>query len=364
MRHFIQRHAPRLAAACAGAVLCMGSWAATYNNVVFFGDSLSDTGNAYVAGVPTGYAPLQYTDNTGNGLWVNTFAALASQAADATRSTAGGNNFAYGGARTGSNANAAGPLYLNQQVAAYLAGTGNTADGGSLYAILMGGNDLAAIITGASQSAGAAAFSTATGGGTPLQVQQAAQAAAASVIGSGVMAGMTSLANQVQALYGAGARNFLLFNAPDVLPTPLFQGQLASLPADQQGLLTLVGQSTVNAWNNAFLQTVANLSAGLAGEDIDTVDLNALGMKVLANQASYGFDGSSQACWQSPTNICADPSTRFFWDGFHPNSRMHSLLAAEAAAAVGIQAVPVPGTLALGLLALGLVARQQRQRRG
>lgn len=362
MRQFFKRHAHRLAAACAGAALSVGSWAATYNHVVFFGDSLSDTGNAYINGVPAGYAPLQYTDNTGNGLWVNTFAAQAGQAGDATRSSNGGLNFAYGGARTGSNANPAGPLYLNQQVAAYLASTGGAADSGSLYAILMGGNDLAAIITGASQSAGAAAMAAAAGGATALQVQQAAQAAANSVIGSGVLAGMTSLSTQVQALYGAGARNFLLFNAPDVLPTPLFQGQLASLPADQQGLLTLVGQGTVSTWNAMFLQTVAGLKAGLTGEDIDTVDLNALGMQVLANQASYGFDGSTEACWQSPTNICANPSTRFFWDGFHPNSRMHSLLAAEAATAVGINAVPVPSTLALGVLALGLMARQRRQR--
>ena len=327
----------RFAAVCfaAGAVGAISTaHAGPYSNIYFFGDSLSDTGNVAALGSPNpaGYAPGQYVDTAGNGSWVNTFAATLGT--NATNSLAGGNNFAYGGAQTGASVGANVP-YLNQQVTSYLTRSGGAASSSALYVILMGGNDIASIIGAASTSA------------TP-----------AAVVSAGIGAGMTSLATQVQTLFAAGARNFLLFNAPDVLPTPRFQGVLASLPNDAaRAGLTGLSNQIVTGWNGAFTQTVGQLRAGLTGEDIDTVDLFGLGTNILANLTGNGFDGSTAPCYNNGV-ICADPAHRFFWDSFHPDSTVQTFIAQAA-----LRAVPLPGTLLLmvaGLLAFASVHRAKR----
>jgi outer membrane lipase/esterase len=326
-----------VAALClAAGTIGVAQAAPSYSNVYFFGDSLSDTGNAATLSgstLPAGYATGQAVDNTGNGLWVNTFAAALGT--NATNSLAGGNNFAYGGGQTGVNGGIGVP-YLDQQVTRYLTRTSGAASSSALYVILMGGNDIASIIGTASTSANPAAAVTA-----------------------GITAGMTSLSTQIQTLYGAGARNFLLFNAPDVLPTPRFQGVLASLPNDAaRAGLTVLANQIVAGWNGAFTQTVSQLRLGLAGEDIDTVDLFGIGATGLANLTGLGYDGSTAPCYNNGV-ICANPSTRFFWDTFHPNSRVH-LAVADAA----LHAIPVPGSLLLmstGLLLLVAVGRSKKR---
>jgi outer membrane lipase/esterase len=313
--------------------------AGPYSALYVFGDSLSDVGNVAAAtglaqpqigsAAPlppgqVGYATGQWTDNQGNGVWANTVAQSLGVAMGP--SLAGGTNYAWAGARTGTNPSATGAWYLNQQVSSYLSNSGGTASSTALYAILIGGNDIAAIIGDA-----------AAPGANP-----------ADVIGAGVTAGIGSIVSQVQTLYGAGARNFLLFNAPDVLPTPRFQSTLASLPDNTfRAGLTFVANSTTAAWNSAFANAVLALRAGLNGEDIDTVDLFGSGSATLANLAAFGYDGSTAPCYVSPSMICSDPKTRYFWDPFHPGSTVHTQVAGLALAAI-----PLPGVV--GLLALGL----------
>jgi outer membrane lipase/esterase len=333
------------------ALAGMGSaLAAPYSAVYVFGDSLSDTGNVKIASglaqpqigsntpLPAGqvgYADGRWVDNQGAGVWVDTFAPALGGASVA--SLAGGTNYAWAGARTGTNASPTGAWYLNQQVGSYLTNSGGTASSTALYAILIGGNDIAAIIESASAN----------------------PASAATIIGAGVTAGLGSIQSQVTTLYSAGARNFLLFNAPDVLPSPRFQQILGSLDAAGQAGLTFVANSTVTAWNTNFANMVAGLRGGLVGEDIDTFDLAGFGVAqggTASSLAANGYDGSTAPCYVNATTICSTPATRFFWDPFHLNSRVHSQLAAAS-----IAAVPLPGVL--GLMALGfgvmLVARRK-----
>src|SRR5271155_3416349 len=81
----------RVAAAVVAMIVFGSSWAtasaaSTSNNVIIFGDSLSDVGNAYAAGntalVPPNYVTGEYTDGTTttprsaiSGLWIEQLAA-------------------------------------------------------------------------------------------------------------------------------------------------------------------------------------------------------------------------------------------------------------------------------------------------
>jgi outer membrane lipase/esterase len=123
-------------------------------SLYFFGDSLSDTGNLSLASggafpdrsLP--YAPGQFTDNYGGGVWAAQFASLYGQATAARPSLAGGNNYAWASATTG-NGNVPG---LAGQVATYLdplAGPAGNSQASDLFAIVIGGNDLRAALLAA-----------------------------------------------------------------------------------------------------------------------------------------------------------------------------------------------------------------------
>ena len=76
-----------------------------FTNMVVFGDSLSDTGNILIStggAIPT--APY-FNGRFSNGpVWIDTLTAGLGLPAGAVASFAGGNNYAFGGARTGTDA--------------------------------------------------------------------------------------------------------------------------------------------------------------------------------------------------------------------------------------------------------------------
>ncbi|MQM34974.1 MAG: PEP-CTERM sorting domain-containing protein, partial [Candidatus Accumulibacter phosphatis] len=63
---------------------------------------------------------------------------------------------------------------------------------------------------------------------------------------------------------------------------------------------------------------------------------------------AYGFDVTDQACVNNLLNGQCNPATWMFWDGVHPTTRTHEILAARF-----FSAVPEPS--AILLLAIGLV---------
>ncbi|MBP8195063.1 MAG: PEP-CTERM sorting domain-containing protein, partial [Azonexus sp.] len=74
---------------------------------------------------------------------------------------------------------------------------------------------------------------------------------------------------------------------------------------------------------------------------------------IVANPAAYGLADASTAC--AADGAC-DASQAFFWDGIHPTSAGHQVMARLAVAAI-----PEPATgLLLGLAFLGLAATRRR----
>jgi outer membrane lipase/esterase len=297
--------------------------AAHVGDIVFLGDSLSDTGNIWYA--TSGFPPPPYNqgtqgaapDRTGGQWsdmlgpsWPTVFAGMYGQYA--TPSAVGGNNYAWGGARTGTNPDATAAPWLNQQVGQYL--LGNSPDEQTLFSVMIGGNDVA-------NNLGSAAA---------------------------IQSGIASITASINALYAAGGRQFLVANVPDIGATPRFQEVDQQMP----GAAALATATTLQ-WNMALDAALAALN--LADARIYLLDLYALGKdpELLA-----GYANITDACL-TQQSMCDDPSTYFYWDSFHPTSTTHATIARFAALAVG---VPEPAALTLLLFGLGAIALASRRR--
>lgn len=294
------------------------------DNIVFFGDSLSDTGNIWYAtgGFPlppynqgsSGGAPDftggQWSDPLGPS-WPTVFASMFGLTA--TPSVVGGNNYAWGGARTGVNPDPFGAPWLDQQVGLY-ATTGTPPSGRTLASVMIGGNDVANNLTNPSATTD----------------------------------GINSIITQLGILRDLGVSDIIVANVPDVGATPRFQELDAAAP----GTAGLATASTL-AWNTALMAALSDFDS--MGTNVGLLDLFGLGQDPMllssyTNLTDPCFTGSS---------VCANPAEYFYWDSFHPSSTAH----AQIARAAFLVTVPVPGSLALlclGFTTLLLGARRKR----
>lgn len=297
---------------------------ATFNNIVFFGDSLSDTGNVWWAsekkqplapyfqgtsGFGVAFTGGQWSDYLGPS-WPSVFAQKYGLLA--TPSFVGGNNFAWGGARTGVNPGGI-PPWLEQQVDQYL-GTSPQSIATTLHSVMIGGNDVGSLVAGDPAA-----------------------------IGPGILSGVTSLIGSLTELYAAGGRQFLVANVPDVGDTPLLRSAGPAAAAGATGVSM--------AWNSALDTALRGLH--LPDASIGFLDLFALG-KDPANLA--GLENTTDACFSNGI-VCQDPTKYFYWDPFHPTSRSHALIANAAALAV-----PEPETYLLFAVGLAALAWRSRKR--
>jgi len=289
-----------------------------YDGIVVFGTSLSDSGNAFAlrggANTPPDYvvdpllipsAPYARGGHhfTNGATWVEQYArsrGLAGTVQPAFRgSSAIATNYAVAAARAyddGRNVN------LSAQVDAFLDATGGVASPRALYVIEMGGNDLRDALV---------AYPT----GHQAVIQQA----------------LASIAANIGRLYGAGARNFLVWSAPNPGLTPAIRyldtlapgtAQLATglTMAFNGGLANIVGQ-----WSTAPGITIARL------------DAFALLNGIVADPAASGLTDVTTACitpHEAPF-ACTNPDEFLFWDGIHPTAAVHAVIAQRVASVLG-----------------------------
>lgn len=324
------------AAAFVCAIGALPLQAQAYSRLFVFGDSLSDSGNNSLAllgnlgGVPQiipndGYVPTFPYAPAGvysNGpVWATSFAAQLGLSA--LPSLAGGTNFAFGGAETRLNGDPPSgfPFSLTSQVGMALTAFHGALPGDALYVVAGGGNNARRAL----ESLGAAPT-------LPQIVSTFSQASAEFAIDIG---------NIVDSLQAAGARNIVVWNAPNIGATPAARAQGASAA----GLGTLLALNL-----NSALDYRLSTETG-----VTTFDVFGLVGQVVANPALYGLSNATNAC---VTNVCTEPSKYLFWDGIHPTAAGHQILANAVLAAV----VPEPGAVWLmmaGLVGLGMVLRRR-----
>ena len=283
----------------------------SHGQIVVFGDSLSDPGNGFVfvrrSSTPPDYgmdallipeAPYARGGHhlTNGATWIEQFArprGLARNVQPAFRgSSPHALNFAIGTARA--REDGANPS-LALQVGAYLQKTGFMASPTALYVIQIGANDIRdAVATG-----------------SPVQGLLILQSAASAV------------ASAVQTLYAAGARNFLIWSAPDAGLTPTVRLIDSLVPG------TAAAASLATSTFNAALWAALAPLAALPGISLVPFDANALVNAMVSSPASFGLTNVTDAC--VTPNVapyaCRNPDEYLFWDGIHPTAAVHAIIA-------------------------------------
>ncbi len=283
---------------------------APFDRIVTFGTSLSDSGNAFAirggANTPPDYLldPLLVPaapyarggHHFSNGTtWVEQFSqsvGLAGSARPAFQDSGNATNYAVGAARAhedGLNLN------LSAQVEAFLQQVNHVAPAEALYAIEMGGNDIRDALV-------------AYPGGSNA------------ILGDAII----SISNNVARLYAAGARNFIVWRAPNVGLTP-------AIRTLGPGAIAL-GTGLTRAFNGGLDGAVTQLS-GLPGIKIVRLDAYRLLNDIVNDPAAFGLSNVTSAC--VTPNIapfeCDHPDDFLFWDGIHPSRAAHGIIAQEAA---------------------------------
>jgi outer membrane lipase/esterase len=319
------------------AVLVLSSLAASasaYSSLVIFGDSLSDSGNnSLVPGIGanpgqviTGdsYIPSQtysaapFGTYSNGPVWATQFAGMLGLGL--TPSLIGGNNYAFGGAKTGIGSDT--PSLIDQ-TSMFLGNNGGVADSNALYVVAGGGNNVRA---------------------TMDTLMTTSPSAFASVIGAAATQYALDIASIVDRLQSAGAKNIIVWNAPNLGVVPAVTSIEPYAPGIS-GLASLVSQS----FNSM-------LGMRLSGEvGVKTFDLYG----IAAQAAADGFTNTTNACGAAINAAnCTDINKAMFWDGIHPTTAAHGLIARGML----VTAVPEPETWALMLAGLGFIGYRTRRR--
>ncbi|MEH2228527.1 MAG: SGNH/GDSL hydrolase family protein [Nostoc sp.] len=300
--------------------------AQNYEDIYVFGDSFSDTGNAFNATNKT-FPPSStyFNGRFSNGpVWVEYLAQ------DLGLSFNPRNNFAYGGATTGVN-NISDPALpgLQTQIANFTA-ENPSANPNALYIVWAGAND----------------YFSYFGGGVPNPNQAVANISAA----------VTSLAV-------IGAEDFLVVNQPDLgkFPVANFNSQIPSL------------FSTLTDAHNSSLNATINFLNQRLGPHLNIIpfNVNDLFSRIITEPKEFGLTNATNYCIQDlsvvpltlPTQpVACNPDKFLFWDPVHPTTAAHRLIGESAFLVLKPVSVPEPSNV-LGVLAFssfGAVSVLQR----
>ena len=281
--------------------------ASVIQELVVFGDSLSDSGNLFLA---SGNPPPPYFQGRfSNGPNYVDYLGQALNIAVAP-SLLGGNNYAWGAARARMDTPVGGGLSIPgvaTQVNMYLnAQAGAPVPVDALTIMHIGNNDVADAVD----------QNLTLGQATPFYSQV-----------------IQEITQAMQTLQNQGAREFLVPLVPDWSITPEY---LNDSNAQQLSFL----------FNQMYTQALTSMP----GLDILIFDTPAAIESTLAH-----FNNTTMSCLSTG---CQNPEDFFFFDNFHPTTRAHLLLSQEV-----LLAIPSPSTLMLMLL-IGLLVTTRRLKLG
>ncbi|HEY0205833.1 MAG TPA: SGNH/GDSL hydrolase family protein [Acetobacteraceae bacterium] len=303
-----------------------------YSALYAFGDSLSDAGNVSIATALIGQTPVSppYFKETYGNSTANVFSNGPVAVQDLSLqlglgilapSLLGGNDFAYGGAETGSTPQNSGNLQtpllsLPFQLTQFEIGVSHpVAD--ALFTLSVGGNDIFDILSDTSLSA----------------AQQARDVTAAV---SNESADITRLAKD-------GAKNLVVFTVPDLGKVPEVTFGLANGSDKPNAGTDALASSLAASYNTQLVAAITQATAA-TGINITTVDLYGLTDAAVADPGAYGLNSVNVPAW---TGTFADPKSgtlnstsqavqnqSLFWDDFHPTASVHNDAANIALAAI------------------------------
>ena len=255
------------------------------NQLYVFGDSLSDVGNVLQA---TGGAyppsPPYFQGRYSNGpVWVEYLAS------DLGLTPKQNTNFAYGGATTGS-ASINGVPGLLAQVQSFTKAHRDI-NPNALYLLWAGANDY---LHGATTN---------------------------STLSS------ENLSRAVHFLSKAGAKKILVANLPD----------LGRLPATRSSLNSNALSSLTTAHNLNFSKSVDVLNRELGSDtQIIKLDVYSLYHQAITDPGKFGLTNVTSACLNNLAT-CDNPNKFLFWDGIHPTTAAHQILAKTALRAISTE---------------------------
>lgn len=319
---------------------------ADFDTFIVFGDSLSDPGNKFAVTGLSNVPPYDLLDDffvpngpyargghhhSNGATWIEKYARtldLGDPVRPAYQTSSDATNYAYGGARARDVSQdvpqhpdpvVRSNKHLPVQVTDFLADFGNMAPADALYVIFVGGNDIAPDAV------------TQLGGSNPaLGIQTIGRA-------------LQSVSDNIVALYMAGARHFLVLNAPDLGLTPAMReaGPLAQAGASCLSVLYNFGTpvpcvppqaGSIPGLDDVLDQLEA--SPFLPGITFTRINIFAQMHAFVADPAAFGLSNVEGHCVQpdEPPYACKQPDEYLFWDGAHPTKTVHAIIAEVVAA--------------------------------
>jgi phospholipase/lecithinase/hemolysin len=280
-----------------------------FHRLVVFGDSLSDPGNAYVLTgsslippytslIPDApYARGGHHLTNGN-TWIEQLAeqmGLQDSVGPALREPGAFSNYAVDRSRACSQSPSPSHIDLTGQVGMFLSDF-EAAPADALYVIFIGGNDIRDALTSQNPE----------------------------LIGCALL----SIQSNLMALINAGAKSFLVANAPNLAQVPA----VALLGREAQTAATLVSSS--------FNENLESILSYIEYSQMGQVTFYRLNTFDLITQASinHAYLNVVDPCIDIVSGTVCSPARNYlFWDGIHPTVTGHGLIAEEAANILGLQ---------------------------
>ena len=289
--------------------------AQTIQKIVFFGDSLSDSGNNYIfTGQSTRQPfPLESTFSYDiGGHHYSNGATWAEQVSSALHLLNSGKpslrhpgvftNYAVGEARSRPGSPVFPNFDLSTQVNEFLADFGGQAPAQTLFVIWIGGTDV--------QDALNALAVDPSGASSTVILEDA----------------LAAIVTNIETLYSAGAREFLIVNVPDLGKTPLVR----YLGTHENPLIPLLASQLTGEFDLGLQAGTAPFAALPGIQYFQFFDVNVLLDEAIASPASFGLTDVVDSCtvpFVTSHAICTDPGSFLFWDGAHPTTAGHAIVA-------------------------------------
>ena len=284
-----------------------------YGALYVFGDSLSDPGNVYALTGTSTLPPYTLIPNapyavggfhfTNGKTWIERLATrlrLPRGGKPAFSKPGVYGNYAFGASRAGGSDS---PLFtFAGQLDTFFADTAGEARSDALYVVWLGANDIRDALLAASSD-------------PTLATSQAMIAAA-----------IQAEAQGIARLHSAGARKFLVLNAPNVALSPI----VAALgPQGVAGAVLLT-----QGFNAGLASALDGLENTLPELEVIRFDVFALLSDLAADPQAFGIKNTVDPCLRfgETTRVyCSGRNRYLFWDSIHPTAAAHQLLARSVA---------------------------------